>query len=55
MDNGFDFVEVDITTDRRGRREMIVMTGQNGVPVLLVGEKCLVGWSEAEFLRLYDS
>ena len=55
VDNGIDFVEVDITRDRRGRRDMIVMTGQSGVPVILIGEKCLVGWSEAEFQRMYKS
>lgn len=54
-DSGIDFVEVDITKDRRGRREMIAMTGQHGVPVILVGEKCLVGWNEAEFRRLYST
>lgn len=52
VDNGIDFVEVDITKDRRGRREMVVMTGQHGVPVILIGEKTLVGWSEREFLRM---
>ncbi|MHB9003377.1 MAG: glutaredoxin family protein [Coriobacteriia bacterium] len=55
VDNGIDFVEIDITKDRRGRREMIVMTGQHGVPVILIGEKCLVGWSEAEFRRMYNA
>ena len=26
------------------------MTGQYGVPVILVGEKAMVGWNEEEFL-----
>lgn len=52
VDNGIEFDEVDITKDRRGRREMVVMTGQHGVPVILIGEKTLVGWNEREFVRM---
>jgi glutaredoxin len=51
-DNDITFEEVDITTDACGRREMVTMTGQYGVPVLLVGEKTLVGWNATEFERL---
>jgi glutaredoxin len=53
-DNEIDFVEVDIIRDTDGRREMVMMTGQYGVPVLRVGEKAMVGWCEAEFRRLYE-
>lgn len=51
-DNGVPFVEIDVTKDRRGLREMVTMTGQHGVPVLLVGEKAMVGWNPTEFERL---
>lgn len=51
-DNEIDFVEVDITVDARGRREMVAMTGQHGVPVILVGEKAIIGWNLHEFERL---
>ena len=30
---------------RRGLREMVLMTGQYGVPVIRVGEKAMVGWN----------
>lgn len=45
--------EIDILTDKRGRREMVAMTGQYGVPVIRVGEKAIVGWDRREFERLY--
>lgn len=44
--------EVDITRDRRGLREMVLMTGRHAVPVLRVGEHAMVGWDVREFERL---
>lgn len=52
-DNDIEFVEVDIVNDLAGRREMVTMTGQYGVPVVLVGHKTLVGWNPGEFERLW--
>jgi glutaredoxin len=46
--------EVDIAADRRGRREMVMMTGQHGVPVLRVGERAMIGWDAREFELLRD-
>jgi len=51
-DNDIPFVDVDVSHDRAGLREMVTMTGQHGVPVLLIGEKAMVGWNPAEFDRL---
>lgn len=31
---------------------MVLMTGQNGVPVIKVGERAMVGWDAREFERL---
>ncbi len=47
------FREIDVMTDKRGLRDMLVMTGQRGVPVIRVGERALVGWDAREFERLY--
>jgi glutaredoxin 3 len=54
-ENGVGFAEVDISTDRAGLREMVLMTAQHGVPVLRIGEKALVGWNVEEFERLYGT
>jgi glutaredoxin 3 len=54
-DHGVRYDEVDVSRDRRGLREMVTTTGQYGVPVILVGEKAMVGWNAAEFDRLYGS
>jgi glutaredoxin 3 len=52
LDHGITFAEVDIMSDGRGRREMVVTTGQHGVPVIVVGEKAMIGWNEVEFARM---
>jgi len=52
-ERGVDFTEVDISADRAGMREMVLMTAQHGVPVLRVGEKAMVGWNAEEFERLF--
>lgn len=51
-ENDIEFTEIDVTKDRRGLREMVLMTGQHGVPVIVVGEKAVVGWDPREKLRL---
>jgi glutaredoxin 3 len=49
---GLEYREVDIVKDRRGRQEMVRMTGQSGVPVIRVGEHAMTGWDHNEFERL---
>ena len=51
-EHGLPYREVDIINDKRGRQEMVRMTGQYGVPVIRVGERAMTGWDKAEFERL---
>jgi glutaredoxin len=46
------YTEIDVTTDRKGLKEMVMMTGQYGVPVITVGERAMLGWNEREFKKL---
>ncbi len=53
--NGVKFEEVNVQADQKAAREMIAKTGQNGVPVLEIGNKIIVGFDQkkiAEALRL---
>lgn len=52
---GIEYTEIDVSKDRAGLRQMVLMTGQYGVPVITVGEKAFVGWNEQEFERLMRS
>ncbi len=51
-DHDLPYTEVDIISDKRGRREMVAMTGQHGVPVIKVGHRAMVGWDKKEFQAL---
>lgn len=46
------YTEVDVTKDRRGLREMVLMTGGRAVPVIRVGSHAMTGWDAREFERL---
>ncbi|MHB8966560.1 MAG: glutaredoxin family protein, partial [Coriobacteriia bacterium] len=50
-----DFTDVDVSKDRVGLKKMVAMTGQYGVPVILVGERAMVGWNPGEFEKLRKS
>ena len=52
-EHGVHYSEVDVASDRRGLREMVLMTGGRAVPVVRVAERAMVGWDVAEFERLY--
>lgn len=48
-EHSVEFREADILTDVAARREMALMTGQFGVPVIVVGEHAMIGWDPEEF------
>lgn len=51
-DNEITYRERDVAKDFGARRQMVVMTGQLGVPVIQVGERAMVGWNAEEFERM---
>jgi glutaredoxin len=51
-ERGLAFDDVDVSLDKAGLRQMVTMTGQQGVPVIRVGEKAMVGWNAKEFQAL---
>jgi glutaredoxin 3 len=51
-DRGLEFEDVDVSQDKARLREMVLMTGQYGVPVVKVGEKAMIGWNVDEFKQL---
>ncbi len=51
-EHGIPYTEVDVSRDRAGLRRMLTLTGQRGVPVILVGTRAMVGWDPREFERL---
>ncbi len=51
-DNGVDFEDVDVTKDRVKAQEMIMKSGQMGVPVIDINGTVLVGFQPEAFEQL---
>jgi len=50
--NGVPFEDVDVTKDRMRAQEMIMKSGQMGVPVIDIDGNILVGFQPAVFEQL---
>jgi len=46
-EKGVQFTNYDVSTDAVKREEMIQMTGQLGVPVIVVGNDVMVGFDRS--------
>lgn len=58
--NDISFTEHNVATDMEKRQEMVEMTGQMGVPVIVIHEKgqepsAMVGFSEDMFAQAFGS
>ncbi|MFH1056012.1 MAG: Uxx-star family glutaredoxin-like (seleno)protein [Candidatus Altiarchaeota archaeon] len=42
------FREIDVAQDRKAAKEMIELSGQMGVPQIVIGEKVIVGFDRDE-------
>jgi len=47
------YKEVDITTDKKGLEEMVRISGQTGVPVIVVGSEVIVGFKESRLNEIF--
>ncbi len=45
---GIPFTNFDVSTDEAKRNEMIEMTGQMGVPVIVIGEDIMIGFDKGK-------
>jgi len=46
------FREIDVSKDERAGRDMVKMTGQQGVPVILIDNKPIFGFDKPQIDRL---
>ena len=46
-EKGVEFTAYDVASDATKRQEMIQMTGQLGVPVIVIGDDVMVGFDRA--------
>ena len=47
-EKNIEFTNYDVSTDAVKRKEMIDLTGQLGVPVIVIDGKAMVGFDQAE-------
>ncbi len=50
--NHVSFKEVDVSRSSSAQRDIIRMTGQMGVPVVLIGSKTVVGFNKSKIDKL---
>lgn len=43
-ENNISFKEFDVSSDEKARDEMLELSGQTGVPVVVIGDEVLVGY-----------
>ncbi|MDI6642739.1 MAG: glutaredoxin family protein [Candidatus Hodarchaeaceae archaeon] len=55
VQHGIEFEEVNVQEDRAAAIEMIQKTGQNGVPVLEIGDKIIVGFNREKIIEALKS
>jgi glutaredoxin-like YruB-family protein len=51
-ENQIRFKDIDVSRDQRAAKDMVRMTGQMGVPVVLINNKPIVGFDKAQIDRL---
>jgi len=49
---GISYQEINVAADKEAAHEMIHMSGQMGVPVILVDDKVMVGFNQFELDKL---
>jgi len=54
-DKKIRYKEVDVTTDKKGLEEMVRISGQTGVPVIVVGEEVIVGFKESRLNEIFKN
>ncbi len=47
-----EFEDIDVTADRSRVEEMVKISGQMGVPVIVVGDEVIIGFDQARLEEL---
>lgn len=54
-DKKIRYKEVDVTSDKKGLEEMVRISGQTGVPVIVVGDEVIVGFKESRLNEIFKN
>ena len=50
--NNVPFVDYDVASDIEKRKEMIALSGQMGVPVIVVGDEFTIGFNKRDLAKM---
>jgi glutaredoxin 3 len=50
--NGVEFEDRDVDSDPKASEEILKLTGQTGIPVIVVGKEAVVGFDEPRLREL---
>jgi glutaredoxin-like YruB-family protein len=53
-ENKISYVDYNVAEDMGRRKEMVEITGQLGVPVIMIGENIMVGFNQEEMAKLLN-
>ena len=51
-ENNVEFQNIDVASDMEARKEMVEMSGQMGVPVIVIGDNLIVGYNKPVISKL---
>ncbi len=51
-DNNIEYEDIDVAEDQDKAREMAALTGQMGVPVIVIGEEVIIGFDRAKIQKI---
>jgi glutaredoxin len=51
-EHGVKYEDFNVASDLEKRKEMITKSGQMGVPVIVIGEKLVVGFNQSQIADL---
>ena len=53
-EHGVEFEDIDVSEDHEAAHFMIEKSGQNGVPVIQIGDEFIVGFNKERLMELLD-
>ncbi|HEY4509097.1 MAG TPA: glutaredoxin family protein [Candidatus Paceibacterota bacterium] len=53
-ENNVEYTAFDVSVDQDKRKEMMEKSGQLGVPVIIIGDKIIIGFNKPKIAELLD-
>jgi len=53
QERGVEFQEIDVAADREKVAELMKVSGQRGVPVIVAGSEVVVGFDQAKLEKMF--